>query len=75
MEHSPLFGLSQVMHVGILLLIELEFALTLRLLLTYLSNHPTGGEGRGMHAWLLESHLESVCLLLNLGFKDVAVDK
>lgn len=49
MERSPLFGLSQVMHVGILLLIELEFALTLRLLLSYLSNHPAGGEERGMY--------------------------
>lgn len=48
-ERSPLFGLGQVMHVGILLLIELEFALTPRLLLSYLSNHPAGGEGRGMY--------------------------
>lgn len=41
-----MFGLSQVVLVGILLLIELEFALTPRLLLSY---RPAGGERWGMY--------------------------
>lgn len=52
MERSTLFGLSQVMLVGILLLIELEFALTLRLLL------------RNGNVWLCKFHSERVYLLV-----------